>query len=164
GGSFQFNSTSTGSLFDGDSAGYGFGPSFSWNLFDGGRQRSEVRAQMATADIALLSYRTAVLNGFEEVESAMYSHTRQIERTTALARASTAAQRSADLSRQLYLEGRSDFQNVLDSERELFSAEDNLILSRSEVATTFIELQRSLGGGWSPTGVRDAPDADGTDS
>lgn len=150
GGSLQLNSTEADSLFDGDSVGWTFGPSFSWNLFDGGRVRGDVRVQEATADIALLSYQSAVLNAIEEVESAAYGHARQLERTVALARASSSAQRSADLSRQLYLEGRSDFQNVLDSERELFTAEDNLILSRSDVANTYISLQRSLGGGWSP--------------
>ncbi|MEM1330945.1 MAG: efflux transporter outer membrane subunit [Planctomycetota bacterium] len=147
-GSFQFNSTNSGSLFDADSVSYGLGPSFSWNLFDGGRARGEVRAQEAVADIALIGYRSVVLNALEEVESSMYRHARELERSTSLERASSAARRSADLSRQLYLEGRSDFQNVLDSERELFSAEDNLLQSRAEVVSTFIVLQRSLGGGW----------------
>ncbi|MEM9109648.1 MAG: efflux transporter outer membrane subunit [Planctomycetota bacterium] len=150
GGTFQYSATNSGVLFDSDSSGFGFGPSFSWNLFDGGRVRNAVRAQEAIADQALLEYRSTVLTAFEEVESAMYTHARELERAEALSRASNAAQQSADLSRQLYLEGRSDFQSVLDSERELFSAEDNLILSRSQAVTTYITLQRSLGGGWSP--------------
>ncbi|MEM1108856.1 MAG: efflux transporter outer membrane subunit [Planctomycetota bacterium] len=149
GGSFEFNSTDADSWFNADSFNFGFGPSFSWNIFDGGRERGDVRAQEAAADIALLSYRSAVLNAIEDVESATYQHARQLERTDAFDRASAAAQQSADLSRQLYLEGRSDFQNVLDSERELFTAQDNLIVSRSEVTTTYITIQRSLGGGWS---------------
>ncbi|MEM9662654.1 MAG: TolC family protein, partial [Planctomycetota bacterium] len=149
-GTLQFNSTNSGSLLDADSLGFGIGPSFAWNIFDGGRVRNAVRAQEAAADIAAIEYRSAVLSALESVESAMFRHARQIERTTALERASTAAGQSADLSRQLYLEGRSDFQNVLDSERELFAAQDNLILSQSEVTTTYITLQRSLGGGWSP--------------
>ncbi|MEM8885264.1 MAG: efflux transporter outer membrane subunit [Planctomycetota bacterium] len=149
-GSLQFNSTRFRSLFDADSLGISIGPAFSWNLFDGGRARNGVRAQEAAADIAAIGYRSAVLKAFEEVEGAMFRHARQIERTEALRRASLAAKQSADLSRQLYLEGRSDFQNVLDSERELFAAEDSLITSRAEVTTTYITLQRSLGGGWSP--------------
>lgn len=163
GGSFEFNSTDADSWFDADSFNFGFGPAFSWNLFDGGRERSEVRAQEAAADIALLSYRSSVLNAIEEVESATYRHARQLERTAALARASAAAQQSADLSRQLYLEGRSDFQNVLDSERELFTAQDNLILSQSEVTTTYITIQRSLGGGWSPASTTAQEEANGVE-
>ncbi|MEM9167873.1 MAG: efflux transporter outer membrane subunit [Planctomycetota bacterium] len=150
-GTLQFNSTNSGSLLDADSLGFGIGPAFAWNIFDGGRVRNAVRAQEVAADIAAIEYRSAVLSALESVESAMYRHARQIERTTALERASTAAGQSADLSRQLYLEGRRDFQNVLDSERELFAAQDNLILSQSEVTTTYITLQRSLGGGWSPS-------------
>ena len=149
-GTLQFNSTNSASLMDADSLGFGIGPAFAWNIFDGGRVRNGVQAQEAAADIAATEYQSAVLNALESVESAMYRHARQIERTTALERASISAGQSADLSRQLYLEGRSDFQNVLDSERELFAAQDNLILSQSEVTTTYITLQRSLCGGWSP--------------
>lgn len=149
-GTLQFNSTNSGSLFDADSLGFGLGPGFSWNIFDGGRVRNSVRAQEAAADIALLGYRSAVLTALEDVESTMFRHARQLEATEALARASVSARQSADLSRQLYLEGRSDFQNVLDSERELFAAEDALIRSQSDVALTYILLQRALGGGWSP--------------
>ena len=163
GGAFEFSSTNSGSLFDSDSAGFGFGPSFSWNLFDGGRERGDVRAQEAAADIALLGYRSSVLNAIEDVESAMYAHARQLDRTEALQRAANAAQQSADLSRQLYLEGRSDFQNVLVSERELFAAQDSLILSESEVTATYITLQRSLGGGWSPPAIEAGQSDDSED-
>lgn len=162
GGTLQFGSTNSGSLLDADSLGFGLGPSFSWNIFDGGRVRNAVRAQEAVAETALLSYRSTVLSALEDVESAMFRHARQLETTEALERASRSAQQSAALSRQLYLEGRSDFQNVLDSERELFAAEDALILSEAEVALTYIVLQRSLGGGWMFGPVEeDADDSDG---
>ncbi|MEM9083171.1 MAG: TolC family protein, partial [Planctomycetota bacterium] len=163
GGSLEFGSTNFGSLFDADSIGFGVGPGFSWNLFDGGRERGEVRAQEAIADIALLNYRSTVLEALEEVEGSLFRHARQTEQAEAFARASIAAGQSAELSRQLYLEGRSDFQNVLDSERELFIAEDNLILSRSDVALTYITLQRSLGGGWSPSSNEAEPSDDAND-
>ncbi|MEM7309029.1 MAG: efflux transporter outer membrane subunit [Planctomycetota bacterium] len=162
-GSMQFTSTDSGSLFDSESFGFGLGPGVFWNLFDGGRVRNELRAQEALADVALLSYRSTVLGALEDVEAAMFRHARQLERADAFRRASGSAERSAELSRALYLEGRSSFQNVLDSERELFAAQDNLILSRSEATATYISLQRSLGGGWSPAaGQADrAEDADG---
>ncbi|MEL6498983.1 MAG: efflux transporter outer membrane subunit [Planctomycetota bacterium] len=149
-GTLEFNSTNSAALFDANSLGFGIGPAFVWNIFDGGRERGGVRAQRAAADIAAIGYRSSVLGALESVEGAMYRHARQIEQAAAFQRAAAAAAQSAELSRRLYLEGRSDFQNVLDSERELFTAQDNLILSRSEVTSTFITLQRSLGGGWSP--------------
>ncbi len=161
-GSLQLNSTNASSLFSSDSLGYGIGPAFTWSLFDGGRQRGEVRAQRAAADIAALTYRSTVLEALEDVEGAMFRHARQIERTEAFERASESAAQSAELSRQLYLEGRSDFQNVLDSERELFAAQDSLILSLADVTNTYVTLQRSLGAGWAPEpevpDVREDPD------
>ncbi|MEM7808437.1 MAG: efflux transporter outer membrane subunit [Planctomycetota bacterium] len=158
-GSFQYSAADGRTLFESNSYGFGFGPSFNWNLFNAGGERADIRAQEAAAEIAFIGYRASVLDAIQEVESSLYRHARQVEQTEALARASTAAAESAELSKELYLEGRTDFQNVLDSERQLFAAEDGLIQSQSDVTTTYIVLQRSLGGGWSPS-PRDAESSD----
>ncbi|MEM6672003.1 MAG: efflux transporter outer membrane subunit [Planctomycetota bacterium] len=149
-GSLGYESTESGQVFDAGSQTFGFGPAFSWNLFDGGRERSDIEAQRAAADAALLDYRQSVLLAFEEAEQSLYRLARERERVDALKRAADAARDSADLSRQLYLEGRSDFQNVLDAERSLFAAQESLILGRSAVAQTYVSLHRALGGGWEP--------------
>ncbi|MEM7202851.1 MAG: efflux transporter outer membrane subunit [Planctomycetota bacterium] len=154
GGSIGFESTASTRWFDTDSGIFGFGPSFQWNLFDGGRELGELRAQRAQADIALLDYRSSVLNAVAEVEDSLFQHVRERERAAALRRSAAAARESAVLSRELYLAGRSDFQNVLDAERSLFEAEDLLIRSRSEVAQTYVALHRALGGGWEPRALR----------
>ena len=148
GGSIGYEATGSGSLLDQNSGFLGLGPAFRWNLFDGGRERGEVRAQREAAKIALLDYRQTVLLAFEEVEGAMFGLARDRERTALLAEAVAAAQDSAELARVLYLEGKSDFQNVLDSERSLFDAQDTLISNRADVAQRFVLLLRSLGGGW----------------
>lgn len=148
GGSIGLESTSSGSLFDSDSGIFGFGPSFQWNLFDGGRERGEVAAQRIVAEAAYVDYRQAVLTAIEEVEGALVALDRERVRLRALERAADAARRGATLSRELYLKGKSDFQNVLDAERSLFDAEDAVIASRASLALSFISLQRALGGGW----------------
>ncbi|MEM9379607.1 MAG: efflux transporter outer membrane subunit [Planctomycetota bacterium] len=149
-GSIGYESTDSGRLFQADSGFFGFGPTLFWNLFDGGRERADIEAQRAAAEVALLDYRQSVLEAVEEVEREVYGLARDRERVESLRVAVDAARRSADLSRQLYLEGRSDFQNVLDAERSLFAAEDSLILGRASVTRTYIALQRALGGGWQP--------------
>lgn len=150
-GSIGYESTSSGKLFQADSGFFGFGPTLFWNLFDGGRERADIEAQKAAAEVALLDYRQSVLEAIEEVEREVYGLARERERVESLSVAVEAARDSAELSKQLYLEGRSDFQNVLDAERSLFAAEESLILSRADVTQTFIALQRALGGGWQPT-------------
>ena len=53
-----------------------------------------------------------------------------------------------ELARELYKNGVTDFQNVLDSQRSLFLRQDELAASEGQVATNLVNLYRALGGGW----------------
>lgn len=150
-GSIGLESLDSGDLFSSGSGVLGLGPSFGWNIFSGGRVSANVHAQRALADAAALSYHSAVLLALEEVEFFLVAHTRQRERRAALERAATAARKTVELARELYAAGQTDFQNVLDAERSLFSVEDRLLTSHGEVALSFVSLQRALGGGWQTT-------------
>lgn len=48
-----------------------FGPSFHWNLFDGGRVRNNIRVQEALTEQLLLRYENTVLRALEDVENAL---------------------------------------------------------------------------------------------
>ena len=41
--------------------------------------------------------------------------------------------------------------DVLDAERSLYSAEDDLLQSRIAIATDYVALNKALGGGWDGT-------------
>jgi outer membrane protein TolC len=49
---------------------------------------------------------------------------------------------------QLYLAGKTDFLNVLITQRSLFVNEDALAQSTRTLATNLIALYKALGGGW----------------
>jgi outer membrane protein TolC len=50
--------------------------------------------------------------------------------------------------RTLYTSGLTDFQNVLDSERTLFSQQDQTVVSLGRRTAQLIDLYTALGGGW----------------
>ncbi len=56
--------------------------------------------------------------------------------------------KSVNLARELLDAGETDYLSVLDAERELISAEDELVLSETRSLTKLIALYTSLGGGW----------------
>ena len=58
------------------------------------------------------------------------------------------AQRSLRLAEIRYREGAGDLLAVLDAQRSLFSAQDQLAQSRLERLTASIDLFKALGGGW----------------
>ena len=146
-GSIGLQSTDTSTLFEGDSAALSLGPAFSWNLFDGGRVRGNIAAQEARAEQALLQYRSTVLLALEEVEVSLVALDRERSRLEALERAVEATRRAVALARDIYIQGLSQFQSVLDAERSLFQLQDALLASHGQLAQNYIALQRALGGG-----------------
>jgi hypothetical protein len=59
-----------------------------------------------------------------------------------------AAQRSVDIALVQYREGATDYQRVLDTQRELLQQESGLAQTQSSIATNLIALYKALGGGW----------------
>ena len=149
-GTFAFDALDAAKLFTGDASAFSFGPAVRWNLFDGGRIRSNVKAQESLTEQALLGYEQTVLLALEEVEDAFVAYVQENERRDMLQRSVTAADAAVKLVNTLYRTGLTDFQNVLDTERSLFQQQDQLAQSEGEVTQNLIQIYRALGGGWSP--------------
>ena len=135
-------------LFD-DDFGFGLvGIPISLPLFTGGRITNQIAAEEAAVRELHLRLQQQVLLAQEEVENALVAIVADREQVVTLDRAVAAARRSADLSRQLYTSGQSDFQNVLDAQRSLLALEDELARARLFTLLDLVELFRALGGGW----------------
>lgn len=137
-------------LLDSGNQVWSFGPSFVWNLFDGGRVRNTIELRDAQTEEALAFYEQTVLLALEEVESSMVAYIEERIRLEILIRSVDAAERSVEQVRTLYRNGLTDFQNVLDTERSLFVQQDALAESRGLAVQNLIDLYRALGGGWEP--------------
>lgn len=119
-------------------------------IFDGGRRLAAVRGQRAAADGAFAAYRQSVLTALEDVENGLVSIKSSRERETAIGQAADAANTTAILARSQYRAGLTDFQTLLDSERQLLSARDSLASAKASEASALIQLYLALGGGWDP--------------
>jgi NodT family efflux transporter outer membrane factor (OMF) lipoprotein len=129
---------------------HSFGPSFRWNIFDGGRVRNRIRVEDARTEQTLVRYEQTVLNALEDVENAMVSYIQEDVRREALERSVMAARKSVELVGTLYVNGLTDFQNVQEMERFQFEQEDQFAESEGQVIQNLISIYRSLGGGWNP--------------
>ncbi len=154
-GTFAFESFDAGDLFQGSSKSFGFGPTVRWLLFDGGRVRSRIQAQDAVTEQALYQYEQSVLEALNEAENALTEYLEQRTRLAALQRSVEAARRSLRLATRLYKDGLVDFQNVLDAQRVVFDNESQLAASRGNTVINLVQVYRTLGGGWNPTGPVD---------
>ncbi|UCF41504.1 MAG: efflux transporter outer membrane subunit [Gemmatimonadota bacterium] len=137
-----------GDLGQSESVSWGLVPGVRWNLFSGGKIRSNIGVQEARTEQLLLQYEQAVLLALEEVESALVAYEKEKTRRDRLAEAVTAAERSVEIVRTQYLSGLVDFQRYVDSERALAAQQDLLAASEGRVVQNLIVLNRALGGGW----------------
>lgn len=149
-GSFEWQASKSGNLFDPQARTYGIGPSFRWNLLNRDRIRDNIRAEEAVARQALAAYEKTVLGAYQESEDALSAYANELTRLGALREAVAAATRSVALVDTLYRNGLTDFQNVLDTQRALFQQQDALASAQGGAAQELIAIYKAFGGGWEP--------------
>jgi multidrug efflux system outer membrane protein len=145
-----------GNLADSGHFGWSMVPGVRWNLFTGGKIRGQIKAEEAKTEQLLASYEKTVLGALAEVENTMVALRQENVRRGLLQIAVEASQQSVELVHIQYVEGLTDFQSYLDAQRVLFDQQDSFASSRGQVYTNLVNLNRSLGGGWS----LDDPDPD----
>ncbi|WP_341534309.1 efflux transporter outer membrane subunit [Oceanisphaera pacifica] len=129
------------------------GPSFTWNLFNYGRIKNNIRVQDVRLQQAIESYQNTVLQAAREIDDAAIVVVKTLEQDAILQQSLAAAERSLTLSTSRYQEGYSDFQRVLDAQRSLATQSNKLVVNQGEHINAVIALYKALGGGWQPTSV-----------
>ncbi len=147
-GSFGSQTYDMQRFLDGNSLFWSVGPSFSWPIFQGGRLRANVKVTEARQMQALIQYRITILTALEEVENTLVAYRQDQLRYQSLQDAVTASHLAVDLSTDRYRNGLADFLSVLESQRSLYLAQDQLIASEADVVADYIALNKALGGGW----------------
>lgn len=125
-----------------------FGPSITWVALDLGHVRARIQASDARAEAALAFYERTVLTALEETENALVDFGREQSRRDFLRESVQASETAVTLARQRYENGATDFLTVLDAERVLLDAQDQLAQSQTRTATALVAVYKSLGGGW----------------
>jgi outer membrane protein TolC len=121
-----------------------------WRLFDFGRVDAEVKQARGANAEALLQYRASVLRAAEDVEDAFSVLAESESRRDEIVREIDSLQRVKDLSEQSYKAGVIPLTDVLDADRQLLVAQDDLALTRETAARAAVGSFRALGGGWTP--------------
>ncbi|NGZ86490.1 TolC family protein [Duganella aceris] len=119
-----------------------------WRLFDFGRIDADIaRAQGANAE-ALALYRQAVLRAAEDVENAVATLTGLEAQHGELAQEVDAHLRARDASEDAYRGGAVGLYEVLEEQRQLLTARDQLARVNADNARAAVATFRAAGGGW----------------
>jgi len=117
-------------------------------IFEMPRLLAEVELQKAKQRELLETYRQSIIQGFTDVERALVA-VREAAETERLTRQSLAiGQRGYQLSETQLSAGNVDLTTMLNIQRTLFQAQDDLALARLTRFQAIVSLYRALGGGW----------------
>jgi outer membrane protein, multidrug efflux system len=142
------NSNRAGDLSSSGAGVYSLGASLSWTAFDFGRITARVQASEARTSRSLLVYEQTVLTALEETENALSGYTRSAQQAAELTTAARSAQEAATIARNRFAAGSIDQLSVLDVERQLLAARDQLAQVDTATAVALVDIYRALGGGW----------------
>ncbi len=147
-GALGFDSLGASHLFSARAFAPIAGGAIRWRLFDFGKVDADVaQARGANAE-ALAVYRQAVLKAAEDVEDAFEALTQTELRTQRLKEEVASLTRSRDLSQQSYQAGVIPLTDVLDADRQLLAAQDDLADDQANAARAAVRSFRAIGGGW----------------
>jgi len=133
-------------------AAVALGASLLQPIFDGGRLRAQVDAAASRERELLENYRRSVLAALADVEDALVAAGRTADQEALQAQVLEQARIALRLAEIRYREGVDDQLGVLDAQRTLFQAEDQLAQIRLARLQASVGLFKALGGGWEVNG------------
>ena len=134
-------------LFRGAARTWSFAPRISVPIFDGGANRASLKVAEADRDIAVARYEKAVQAAFREVADILAQRGTLGDRLSAQQSLVDAAAVTRKLSDARYEKGVDSYLSVLDAQRTLYAARQNLVAVRLALLANRVTLYRALGGG-----------------
>jgi multidrug efflux system outer membrane protein len=134
-------------LFAAGSQAWIFSPSISLPIFDGGRRRNNLDLAEVRRELAVADYEKTVQSAFRDVADALSARLWLAEQV-GIARTALSTQRErARLSQLRYDNGAAAYLDVLDAQRDLLAAEQQLVQTRRALLSSQVSLYAALGGG-----------------
>ena len=153
-----FASAALGNLFTGSARTWSFVGDVSGPLFTGGGLAAAVGQAEARREQALNAYELTIQNAFRDVEDSLIAVQTSGEVVAAFERRVASLTEGLRLAFERYDNGYSDALDVLDTERNLFSAQLALADARGDRFRALVNLYRALGGDWVDEAAAMAPD------
>ena len=123
-------------------------PSLSWTLFNGTKLVNATRLARAQLDESIHQFNQTVLTAVQETDNAMNGYRNSIKQIVALREVCNQGEETLKLSLDLYKQGLTPFQNVLDALRSLLAYQNQLTQAQGNSLQELISLYKALGGGY----------------
>jgi multidrug efflux system outer membrane protein len=140
-------SNALGDLFDSGFGTWSFIPQITLPIFEGGRNKANLDLSNVRKNIAVANYEKTIQTAFKEVADALSGRLTLEEQVKAQEAFLRSQEERLRLTQLRYDNGVASSLDLLDAQRELFTAQQGLIQARQLRFTNAIDLYRALGGG-----------------
>ena len=149
-GAAGFASGDLSNLFGSGSDYWSFSPSISVPIFNAGRLRANRDYAEVSKNIQVAQYEKAIQVAFREVNDGLAARATYSDQVQAQRDLLSSSTEYYGLAERRYRGGVDNYQSLLDAQRQLFSAHQQLIGSRLAQLVSEVNLYKALGGGWLP--------------
>jgi multidrug efflux system outer membrane protein len=147
-GALGVQSLSLSDLFISSARFWQVGPTVTLPIYTGGRLTGQLDLARARQEEALIRYAQAVQQAFREVNDALVAN-QQVRRVlVVLERQLIAARDAMQLADLRYLNGLTNYLDVLEAQRVVFTSEIELVRARRDRLVAVVQVYKALGGGW----------------
>jgi multidrug efflux system outer membrane protein len=147
-GSYGSQAGAPSDLFGADTKVYALGVGISMPLSSFTRGRDETAAARARADQARAAYENAALSALRDANDALVAVRTSRDEVTAQETQAEALRHALELAQLRYASGIASYLDVLDAQRNLFTAELAVSQAQLEQLTAAVQLYKALGGSW----------------
>ena len=144
-------STPLANVTSGNTNAWSLGASARGPIFTGGALRARRRQAVAYWEEARARYGQTAVNAFRDVSDALISREKFDAVREELVRAVQLNEQAIGLARVRYLEGLSNYNEVLEAQQRLYPAQVALAETEISRRLVVVQLYRALGGGWNLT-------------
>lgn len=147
-GALGSQSTALDGLFTGPAQVWSAGGSLLLPLLDAQRNLYQLDLADARKQEAILQYQKTIQGAFRDVSDALVARSKSAEFEQAQLEQVSALRRADEIALARYRIGFSSYFDVINAERDLFTAELALSAARRNTRLASVQLYRALGGGW----------------
>ncbi|WP_321888817.1 efflux transporter outer membrane subunit [Paraburkholderia bannensis] len=147
------SSSGLSGLFKAGSGAWTFAPSITMPIFDYGYNKATLDVAKIEKNIEIADYEKTIQTAFKEVANGLAGRSTYVAQTVADREYVTAAQQYYDIAQARYQRGTDSFLTLLDAQRSLYTAQQQLVTDTLSQLSNLITLYKALGGGWSETSV-----------
>ena len=143
-----FQSEALNQLFNDQSIGWNASAAINAPIFDYGKRQSQVQITEAQKQALAIQYQQTVRTAFKEVLDALTQLKGSSKQLEATQRQVIALNQILDLAQKRFDAGYSSYLEVLDAQRNLFTAELSQVSMKLNHSSALVSLYKALGGNW----------------